>query len=103
MADALEGAEADAVLVWPLCRETFSFVAYEAVAAGCAVVTGPDSGNVQAFVAEGGHGLVLDEAALTAAFESGSILELARARRRPMLYDLAYSALSLDLPAVSDA
>lgn len=100
MAEALTAAQPDAVLVWPLCRETFSLVAYEAVAAGAAVITGPDSGNVQAFVGETGHGRVLpDEAALVAAFESGEILELARAKRRPMLYDLSYSALSLDLPA----
>ena len=99
MAQALTAAQPDAVLIWPLCRETFSFVAYEAVAAGAAVVTGPDSGNVQAFVAETGHGRVLpDEAALMAAFTSGEILELGRAQRRPMLYDLRYSALSLDLP-----
>ena len=100
MANALTAAEPDAVLAWPLCRETFSFVAYEAVAAGAAVVTGPDSGNIQAFVSETGHGRVLaDEAALTAAFETGDILDLARARRRPMLYELRHSALSLDLPA----
>jgi hypothetical protein len=99
MAAALEDARPDAVLVWPLCRETFSFVAYEAVAAGAAVITGPDSGNVQAFVAETGHGRILaDEAALTDAFESGEIAALARAQRRPMLYDLRFSALSLDLP-----
>lgn len=103
MRDALQAAEIDITLVWPLCRETFSFVAHEAVSAGSAVVTGPDSGNVQAFVRETGHGLVLDEAALMAAFETGTILELGRARRRPMLYDLAYSALTLDLPAVADA
>jgi len=100
MADALTAAEPDAVLAWPLCRETFSFVAYEAVAAGAAVVTGPDSGNIQAFVTETGHGRVLDdEAALTAAFETGDILDLSRARRRPMLYELRHGALSLDLPA----
>ena len=99
MRDAIAAAEADAVLVWPLCRETFSFVAYEAVAAGAAVLTGPDSGNVAAFVAETGHGQVLaDEAALGAAFETGAVLDLARTRRKPMLYDLAFSALSLDLP-----
>ncbi|MDZ4370701.1 MAG: glycosyltransferase [Phenylobacterium sp.] len=100
MAGALAAQDVDAVLVWPLCRETFSFVAYEAVAAGCAVITGPDSGNVRAFVEETGHGLSLaDEPALAAAFESGAILELSRARRRPMLYDLRFSALSLDLPS----
>jgi hypothetical protein len=100
MAEALAAARPDAVLVWPLCRETFSFVAYEAVSAGCAVITGPDSGNVQAFVAQGGHGQVFDdEAALAAALETGEILALSRAARRPMLYDLRASALTLDLPA----
>ena len=97
MRDALEHEAIDAALIWPLCRETFSFVAYEAVAAGCAVITGPDSGNVAAFVADGGHGQVLDEAELQAAFESGAIRDLGRARRAPMLYDLRYSALTLDL------
>lgn len=95
---ALERVQADAVLVWPLCRETFSFVTYEAVAAGCAVITGPDSGNVAAFIREGGHGQVIDhETALAKAFEDGSILQLARAQRHPMLYEIAYSALTLDL------
>jgi hypothetical protein len=104
MHEALTAAAPDAVLVWPLCRETFSFVAYEAVAAGCAVITGPDSGNVAAFVSETGHGRVLaSEAALAEAFESGAILELGRARRRPMLYELDYSALTLDLAAAPTA
>ncbi|MBW8812027.1 MAG: hypothetical protein JF588_01260 [Caulobacterales bacterium] len=99
MAEALAAAEIDAVLVWPLCRETFSFVAYEAVAAGCAVITGPDSGNVAAFVTEQDRGAVLaDEDALADAFASGAILELSRAKRRPIRYDLAYSAVTLDLP-----
>jgi hypothetical protein len=97
MREALADERADAVLIWPLCRETFSFVAFEAVAAGCAVITGPDSGNVAAFVAEGGHGRVLDEAALGAAFASGDILALARAQRRPMTCDIAFSALTADL------
>ena len=98
MQEALEAAQADAVLIWPLCQETFSFVAHEAVAAGCALITGPDSGNVAAFVTAGEHGLVLpNEAALSKAFETGEILQLARAQRRPMLYDLIYSALTLDL------
>jgi hypothetical protein len=98
MQEAVEAHEADVVLIWPLCRETFSFTAYEAAAAGAAVITGPDSGNVAAFVQDGRHGLVLaDEAALAAAFESGDVVELARARRRPQLYDLAFSALTVDL------
>ncbi len=98
MQDAIARLEVDVVLLWPLCRETFSFTAYEAVAAGAAVIAGPDSGNVAAFVHTGGHGLVMaDEDALGLAFESGDVAALSRARRRPMLYDLAFSALTVDL------
>jgi hypothetical protein len=98
MLDALNAEQPDALLIWPLCRETFSFIAYEAVAAGCAVITSPDSGNVAAFVGDGDHGVVLpDEAALHAAFASGEILSLGRAARRPMTYDIAFSALTADL------
>ena len=98
MRDAIARHEVDAVLIWPLCRETFSFTAYEAVAGGAAVITGPDSGNVAAFVAEGGHGQVLaDEAVLAAAFDGGEIAALARAARRPQLYDLAFSGLTVEL------
>lgn len=103
MQAALEGLQPDAVLIWPLCRETFSFVAYEAVAAGCAVITGPDSGNVAAFVRETGQGLVLDEAALDAAFATGEVLALARATRRPALQDITFSTLPLDVRHPADA
>ncbi len=98
MQEAIERHEVDAVLIWPLCRETFSFLAYEAVAAGAAVIAGPDSGNVAAFVEETGHGVVLTgEDALAAALEGGGLADLARARRRPQLYDLAFSAMTVDL------
>jgi hypothetical protein len=98
MQEAIEACEADVVLVWPLCRETFSFTAYEAVAGGAGVLTSPDSGNVAAFVQQEGRGRVMaDEAALSAIFASGEIADLARARRRPQLYDLAFSGLTVDL------
>jgi hypothetical protein len=98
MQEAIERHEIDAVMIWPLCRETFSFVAYETVAAGAAIVAGPDSGNVAAFTEDGGHGLVMtDEDALAAAFESGEVLALARSARKPALYDLAFSGLTVDL------
>ncbi|HZZ68139.1 MAG TPA: hypothetical protein VFE18_08185, partial [Phenylobacterium sp.] len=98
MQEAIQKHQVDAVLIWPLCRETFSFIAYEAVAAGAAVITGPDSGNVAAFVAESGHGVVLaDEIALAAVLEEGGLVGLSRAARNPMLYDLAFSALTVDL------
>ncbi len=104
MQAALEALAPDAALVWPLCRETFSFTAYEAAAAGAAVITWPDSGNVAAFAAEAGRGLVLaDEAALFAAFESGEILALSRAKRRPRLCDLRYSRMTADVVAEAGA
>lgn len=95
---ALETAGVDVAVLWSLCRETFSFAAYEAAAAGAAILTGPDSGNVAAFTRAGGHGLVLpDEAALFAQFESGAVRHLSRASRRPELCDIAYSGMSVDL------
>jgi hypothetical protein len=98
MQQAVERHELDVALIWPLCRETFSFTAYEAVAGGAAVITGPDSGNVAAFVADSGHGLVLsDEAALSTLLASGEIAALSRAERAPSLYDLEFSGLTVDL------
>ncbi|MFN3512991.1 MAG: hypothetical protein ACK41C_08105 [Phenylobacterium sp.] len=98
MREALEGLGVDAAMVWSLCRETFSFAAYEAAAAGAAVVTCADSGNVARFVRSGGHGLVLEtEGELLDMFETGAILDLARDRRGARLYDLAFSALTVDL------
>jgi hypothetical protein len=38
-----------------------------------------------------------DEAELDALFAGGEVLSLARAARRPATWDLAYSALTLDL------
>jgi hypothetical protein len=100
MQDCLEALGVDAALIWPLCRETFSFTAYEAVAGGAAVVTGPDSGNVAAFAKDPSRGWVLDdETALTAAFASGEICKLARARRNAQSYDLIYSGMTGDLLA----
>jgi hypothetical protein len=98
MQDAIERLEVDVALIWSLCRETFSFTAYEAVAGGAAVITGPDSGNIAALVESSGHGKVLaDEASLDAALERGGLASLARSVRKPRLYDLAFSALTVDL------
>jgi hypothetical protein len=97
MRDALAAAAVDAALVWPLCRETFSFTAHEAAAAGAAVITHPDSGNVAAFVEASGRGRVLaDEAMLFEAFDSGEILEWGSGPEQ-RLFDLAYSAMTAEL------
>ena len=98
MREALEALEIDVVLFWPLWRETFSFTVYEAIAAGCAVITGPDSGNVAAVVAEDDRGWVLPEpAAVDAAFASGEVEALARTRRQPTIYDMTLSGMTADL------
>lgn len=94
----LEDLQVDAVMVWSLCRETFSFTTHEAAAAGAAILTGPDSGNVAAFVQATGLGEVIaDEAALFELFASGEILRLSRAQRKPALADLVHSRLTIDL------
>jgi hypothetical protein len=97
MAAAVEALGIDVAIIWSLCPETFCFTAYEAVAGGAAVVTNPDAGNVPRFTVETGNGKVAaDDRALTALFESGEVLSLARAIRGERLYSLAYSRMSAD-------
>jgi hypothetical protein len=98
MQEALEALQVDAALIWPLCQETFSFTAYEAAAAGAAILTGPDSGNVAAFVAATGLGQVLpDEASLEALFHTGAALQLAQHIRKPSTTDIKLSNMTMDL------
>jgi hypothetical protein len=95
MRDALVGAGVDVALTWSLCAETFGFTALEAAAAGAAVLTGPDSGNIAAQVKAGLAGRVLDdEAALFAAFETGEVLSLSRSARGAPVRTLVFSGLT---------
>lgn len=98
MRDAVEAQAIDVALIWPLCRETFSFTAYEALAAGAAILTHADTGNIAALAAEPGAGRVLSgETELAALFAGGEVLKLSRAERRPQPRELIYGALSADL------
>ena len=98
MREALVELGVDVAILWSLCRETFSFTAHEAAAAGVAVLTGPDSGNIAAFVADGRFGRALGgEGELAALFESGRACDLARSVRKPAAYDLVLGALTVDL------
>lgn len=98
MQRTIEALEVDVAVIWSLFRETFCLAAHEAVAAGAAVVTGPDSLNVAAFVESSGCGRVLDgEQALARALAEGGLLDLARAGRRPWLHDLEFSGMTADL------
>ena len=82
-----------------ICKAaSYSMMGSAISAAGAAILTGPDSGNVAAFVASTGRGEVIaDEATLFAQFETGEITRLARARRAPALADLVFSRLTIDL------
>ena len=103
MRQAVAQVGLDVALIWSIWPETFCLTAYEAVAGGAALVTNPDAGNVAYLVAAGDAGVpvsgevLADEDALIAAFESGEILALARARRKPCLAELAYSELTASL------
>ncbi|MFC4442571.1 hypothetical protein [Caulobacter henricii] len=101
MAEAAEALELDVAVIWSLCPETFCFTAYEAVAAGAAVLTLPDAGNVPHFVRAGDAGergrVVADEDELFALFSDGEALALARSKRKPQRFDLAFSRMTADL------
>lgn len=97
MITALREAAVDVAIVWSLVPETFCFAAYEAVATGAAILTNPVAGHVVDFVRAEGCGLIVDdEDALAAIFDSGSVLDLARSKRRPASYDLIYSRMTAD-------
>ncbi len=97
MADAVRDLEIDAALILSICPETFSFTAHEAVAGGAAVVALADSGAVARLAADPALGRVAaDEDELRAMLSSGAAAQLARAKRRPKLFDLAYSRVTAD-------
>ena len=103
MAEAVETLELDVAVIWSLCPETFCFTAYEAVAAGAAVITLPDAGNVPRFVEaadQGARGVVVaDEHALFDLFHDGGALALSRSKRKPQHFDMAFSRMTADLLA----
>jgi hypothetical protein len=81
MTSALVRNGVDAVLIWPTWPETFSFVVHEAIAAGCLVITHPNSGNVAPLAAEYGRALLFEnEELLLDAALSGSLAETIRAQ-----------------------
>jgi hypothetical protein len=75
---------------WP---ETFSFVAYEAIAAGCRLLCFSDSGNVAALVRRTGLGTVFaDTAALRSFLADDEAVAVAReARAHPHRFRLIHS------------
>jgi hypothetical protein len=97
MIDAVRELGVDVALILSICPETFSFTAHEAVAGGAAVVALADSSAVARLAADPKIGRVArDEDDLRSLFDSGALATLARAKRRPKLYDLAYSRVTAD-------
>ena len=83
MSDLLAEYRIDLVVMaapWP---ETFSYVLFEALAAGCDVVTLPDAGNIASVVNGSGRGFVFDtEEDIIDFFQSYSAVSYVRARAR---------------------
>jgi glycosyltransferase involved in cell wall biosynthesis len=61
MRRALDEYAIDLVLVLSIWPETYSFVTYEAIAAGADVITFAESGNVAALVTETGRGIIIQD------------------------------------------
>lgn len=77
MVDSLRWNQIDVALLWSTVPETFSFALYEALAAGCFILTNPNSGSIQDYIRKNPErGMVFEnEDALLEAFESGEIAE----------------------------
>ena len=59
MAEALKEKAIDIVIVPSIWRETFNFIAYEAVKGGAAIIATEESGNVRDFVTQTGIGAIV--------------------------------------------
>jgi glycosyltransferase involved in cell wall biosynthesis len=97
MIEAAREHRLDAVLVWPAWPETYSFVVFEAIAAGALVITNPRSGNVAAAVGDSTRGVILDDESKLGDFlADGSLQRLCLQRRSNgfELMTLAYSGCS---------
>ena len=50
MVESLRQSHIDVAFLWSIVPETFSFTLHEALAAGCYIVTNPNSGNIQDYI-----------------------------------------------------
>lgn len=83
MRDALAALDIDAVLMWSIWPETFSFVAHEALSAGAMLLTHEQSGNVACLTREGDAGFVYpDDQALIQALRGSELHEKLIRRRQ---------------------
>lgn len=99
MKSALARHQIDVALLWSIWPETFSFVAHEALAAGCSIFTHCDSGNIARLAQQDARHIV---------FESeSSLVELMRERFETLIHrlgrdsrktgELRFSEMSVDV------
>jgi hypothetical protein len=99
--DALEAHDIDVVTVLSPWPETFSFVAFEALAAGASIVCLPESGNVADVVRQLARGAVLDGMdEIIAAFETGAIVEMVKAQGPKRTCEIQNVGTTATLPGV---
>ena len=99
MRDALAKNAIDIAVLWSQWPETFCFTAFEAISAGCFILTSGQSGNIASLVESTGRGeLLRDKLELFNAFESGETLRLVdRRRREAKQMPLVYSRMTADV------
>lgn len=101
MVQALSKNWVDVVLVLSPWPETFSFVAYEAVSAGCHVVCLADSGNVAAMVNKLGRGIVLeDDKALLELFDGVGLKDLMSKAGPRVRHAIEQTGTTATVPAI---
>ncbi|MBM7046460.1 glycosyltransferase [Rhizobium lusitanum] len=99
MTKALIENEIDVVVLWAGWPETFSFALYEALAAGCQIVTTSSSGNIAKVVEERNVGVVLkNDEELYAAFEGANIEEMVNQKNQGprQISSINYSRMTID-------
>ncbi|MCX6973421.1 MAG: hypothetical protein NTZ94_03805 [Verrucomicrobia bacterium] len=101
MVDLLREHQIDFVLVGSVWPETFSYVTYEAIAAGCAVLCFEDSGNVRSLVESTCRGQVFPNIdALFSFFRSDDAIDYLN-HFRPANYRIINNGTTATLPLIS--
>ena len=101
MVEELRKNRIDVLFHWPIWPETFSYVLYEAVAAGCFILTRQQSGNVADYVNEHKNGVVFKDFKALQSYLSDpatireDILEFRK--RNPTTFSLESSSTIADL------
>lgn len=101
MVSHLRKEQINIVILWSLCKETFSYTAHEALAAGSLIITNSLSGNIQAIVKQTGQGLVLTEKELFSYFSSGQIIGKTRSCLKKEFLLVNFSILKILIISLS--